>query len=50
VNLAAVALGAIETRLGNKNVFVYQATANINSRAIPTSILVDSGAKVSFVN
>jgi hypothetical protein len=50
VNLAAVTLGAVETRSGNKNAFICQATANINGRAIPASILVDSGAKVSFVN
>jgi hypothetical protein len=49
VNLAAIALGAVETRIGGK-AFVYYITANIDNRAIPISILVDSGAKVSFVN
>jgi hypothetical protein len=49
VNLAAIALGAVETRIGGK-AFVCHATANIDSRAIPISILVDSGAEVSFVN
>jgi hypothetical protein len=50
VNFAAIALGATKIREEGTKAFIYQAVINLADRAIPITILVNSGAKVSFVS
>ena len=50
MNLDAIALGAIEANQDKEKAFVCQAVVNLADRAIPVSIIVDSGAEVCFVN